>query len=94
MLKYEECMKTEVKHLSAPWTRKWFPLILNDVLENVLFCAKLSSKQIKHMVPKVYALSHSYLDFLEYLKTIHFHTQTVLWWALQWKWQNMIINLK
>jgi len=38
----EESMTTEVNTFSVPSTRKWFPLILNGVLENVLVCALMS----------------------------------------------------
>jgi len=37
-------MKTEENPFSVPWTKKLFPLLLNDVLENVLVCAQFSSK--------------------------------------------------
>jgi len=37
-------MKTEENPFSVPWTRKWLPLILNVVLENILVCATFSSK--------------------------------------------------
>ena len=41
---WTKVMKTEVNTLSAPLKRKWFPLILIDVLKNVLVCAQLLSK--------------------------------------------------
>ena len=40
----EKCMKTEVNPFSVSWTRKWFPVILNGVLEKVLVSAQFSSK--------------------------------------------------
>ena len=43
-LKYVKCMKTEVNPFSVLWTRHWFPLMLNGVLENVLVCTHFSSK--------------------------------------------------
>jgi len=43
--KHKKSMKTEVNPFSIPKTRKWFPLLLNGVLQNVLFCAQLSSTQ-------------------------------------------------
>ena len=42
--KIKKCMKTEVNQFSRTWTRTWVPLLLNDVLLNVLVCAQLSSK--------------------------------------------------
>ena len=42
--KMKKCMKTEVNLLSVTWTRKWFHLIWNDVLENVLVLEQFSSK--------------------------------------------------
>jgi len=59
------CMKIGVNQFSVPWTRKLFPLTMNGVSENFLVCAQFSSK-LAHGVPKVYALSRSYLDFLRY----------------------------
>jgi len=33
-----------VNPFTAPLARKWFPFILNSVLENLLVCTQLSSK--------------------------------------------------
>jgi len=62
-------MQTEVNPVSVPWTRKRYPLILNGVLEHVLVCAHFFFQTL-NMVPKVYALLHSYLDCLEYLRFV------------------------
>jgi len=54
------------------------PLMLNGLFENVKVYAQFSSKLL--MVPKVYALSHSFFYIFGTLDYIHFHAQTVLWY--------------
>jgi len=36
--------KNRGKSFLCPWTRKWFPLIVNGVLKDFLVCAHFSSK--------------------------------------------------
>jgi len=49
------------KSFLCPWTRKGFSLIMNGILKMSWFVHIFL--QNKHMVPIVYALLRSYLDF-------------------------------